>query len=432
MKTASKNPIIFLPGLMGSMGGEMIQGLGTWSFGIAKWVYEPLIDGLENIGYRRDQNLFICYYDWRKGIEEIVEEYLIPIVDKARKKFPHQTIDILCHSMGGIVARQYLQGDSYKGNVERLVMMGTPNRGSIDAYYLWSTGTLVPARKKTLLKILYRGYIWMLTKMLHIPIGSKDIEKLHQHFRGLADLIPSNNYGDFLCIEEEHEEWIRIPRRYMKYNNHKLDKLNNDMQRLKNAVKEIHCFAGMGYETNHLLVLNREQLMKYNQEVIQDVLTTIRGDNSVTLESASIDGFHNTIIPTTHRGIVKGCLPYITRLYGVNIEEVETSTNEELEETLHIIFKGDIEFSLELENKSFMSYEGKRVITVNEYLKEDYINSFSWVGIKNVPKGLYSLKLSSAVTQNVSILVMSTSVEEEYSDEISYLKNQPIIQFKIE
>ncbi len=63
-----KTPIVFVPGLFGSMNNIIIPGTGDWSFGLSAFVYEPFILMLESMGYERNKNLFICFYDWRQRI----------------------------------------------------------------------------------------------------------------------------------------------------------------------------------------------------------------------------------------------------------------------------------------------------------------------------------------------------------------------------
>jgi pimeloyl-ACP methyl ester carboxylesterase len=68
-----------------------------------------------------------------------------PIADSARDfgakladlrlRTPGLQYDLLCHSMGGLVARDYVESESYRGGVERLILLGTPNRGSSWAGY---------------------------------------------------------------------------------------------------------------------------------------------------------------------------------------------------------------------------------------------------------------------------------------------------------
>ena len=47
-----------------------------------------------------------------------------------RRAFPRLRVDVVAHSMGGLVARAYVEGPDYAGGVDRLVMVGTPNAGS--------------------------------------------------------------------------------------------------------------------------------------------------------------------------------------------------------------------------------------------------------------------------------------------------------------
>jgi pimeloyl-ACP methyl ester carboxylesterase len=51
------------------------------------------------------------------------------------EQFPTVRTDFVCHSMGGLVARRYIEGEEYKGGVHRLIMVGTPNHGSGWAHF---------------------------------------------------------------------------------------------------------------------------------------------------------------------------------------------------------------------------------------------------------------------------------------------------------
>ena len=46
-----------------------------------------------------------------------------------RERFPDVALHMLAHSMGGLVARHYVEGDDYAGGVEHLILIGTPNLG---------------------------------------------------------------------------------------------------------------------------------------------------------------------------------------------------------------------------------------------------------------------------------------------------------------
>ena len=70
----NKLPIVLIPGLFGSLGDDIILGTGDLNFGMAEPLYRPLINNLEELGYKEGENLFIAFYDWRKGCEYNTEK----------------------------------------------------------------------------------------------------------------------------------------------------------------------------------------------------------------------------------------------------------------------------------------------------------------------------------------------------------------------
>ncbi len=50
------------------------------------------------------------------------------------KTSPALRMNIVGHSMGGLVARSYIEGPAYAGGVDHLIMIGTPNQGCQLAY----------------------------------------------------------------------------------------------------------------------------------------------------------------------------------------------------------------------------------------------------------------------------------------------------------
>jgi pimeloyl-ACP methyl ester carboxylesterase len=54
---------------------------------------------------------------------------------QVRERFPNVPLHIIAHSMGGLVARDYVEGDDYAGGVGHLILVGTPNLGTRWASY---------------------------------------------------------------------------------------------------------------------------------------------------------------------------------------------------------------------------------------------------------------------------------------------------------
>jgi len=53
------------------------------------------------------------------------------------QRYPQLKIDLIAHSMGGLIARGYVEGDGYAGGVDRLILLATPNGGSKWARLEW-------------------------------------------------------------------------------------------------------------------------------------------------------------------------------------------------------------------------------------------------------------------------------------------------------
>jgi pimeloyl-ACP methyl ester carboxylesterase len=93
--------------------------------------WEPMADLLRNEG--RQVALFT--YPSDQPIAESAVELGNKLAE-LRAKTPGLSFDLICHSMGGLVARAYVEGDTYNnGGIHRLIMLGTPNRGTNWATY---------------------------------------------------------------------------------------------------------------------------------------------------------------------------------------------------------------------------------------------------------------------------------------------------------
>lgn len=92
-------PIIFIPGLFGSLGDDVIKGTGEFSFGLAEKIYRPLIEILNSMGYVEEENLFISYYDWKNSVLNSVDKYLSRDIEKAKRKTGQDKVILIGHSL---------------------------------------------------------------------------------------------------------------------------------------------------------------------------------------------------------------------------------------------------------------------------------------------------------------------------------------------
>jgi pimeloyl-ACP methyl ester carboxylesterase len=108
-------------------------------------VYEPLFQYLETLGYTRFgpyKNVFIFSYDWRRSNFDTAAD--LDAFIKSKPGLAGKEIDILAHSMGGLVALIYANRyDAPSGGaacnfphtcrLKTVVTMGTPFSGSMNA-----------------------------------------------------------------------------------------------------------------------------------------------------------------------------------------------------------------------------------------------------------------------------------------------------------
>jgi pimeloyl-ACP methyl ester carboxylesterase len=91
-------------------------------------VYGPVITHLSRLGYREEHDLFVFDYDWRRSVFHNAERLAAFVREKVPD--PSQRVDILAHSMGGLVSRVYATELGGERRIGKLISAGTPSRYS--------------------------------------------------------------------------------------------------------------------------------------------------------------------------------------------------------------------------------------------------------------------------------------------------------------
>ncbi len=196
-----KQIVIFIPGVMGSVLEDPKTGKKVWGTmgrGLAQMLALPIggvtllmnrddlvpsgllgsfsvIPGVVEVevyermrriaakagGFEPGQTAFSLSYDWRRDLVEGAKQLADLIADiKSRPGNENAKFTLICHSAGGLIARYYvkyggvdvLDSDplpqptySGAGDIEKVIMLGTPNRGSLEAFWRLHRGLWVPA-----------------------------------------------------------------------------------------------------------------------------------------------------------------------------------------------------------------------------------------------------------------------------------------------
>lgn len=246
------HPLLVLPGI-----------LGTWppysaprgKLDPLTQAYENLINGLQTIGYQPGVTLFPFPYDWRLPVDQIAQKLQAEITRiknlPAAPGVDYSKVDLVCHSLGGLVARAYIQGDNYGQDVRRLLMVATPHRGALAAYPAYEAGDSawigVPKSIARILanmvKIDEAGSLRRSALLVYKTVRGRHILDLQHYMQSelhtIKDLLPLGQQKYLYKIDEDGQEKV-YP--FGHPENPFLEKLNQsaNLEKLK-LVEEIIC-----------------------------------------------------------------------------------------------------------------------------------------------------------------------------------------------
>jgi len=146
---SKKRPVILVAGIMGSTTKWFTTGYPTlpaqepadrYDLKFWNWADYAGWDTLKGI-LKDHYETYDCPYDWRVSLESAettYKKYLTPVINQAKADTGWEKVDVVAHSMGGLLVRSYIQNeDDYDHDIDKFAMVGTPNGGSLKTYYLW-------------------------------------------------------------------------------------------------------------------------------------------------------------------------------------------------------------------------------------------------------------------------------------------------------
>ncbi|RLT45300.1 MAG: alpha/beta fold hydrolase [Chloroflexi bacterium] len=185
-------------------------------------------------------NLFVFPYDWRQS-NVISAQSLKKYVGCIQSYYPDSQINIIAHSMGGLVSRRYILDNPQDHHVDKLITIGTPWLGA-----------------PKILNVLENGEFFDHDWQHSLLIGKDELRTLVAHFDGAHELIPSQTYcqlnGGRCPFTEagwnvnrkngDHETYSYTALVEMLNDRYPLDRQNGDPTKPGNNGKEFHDQVG--------------------------------------------------------------------------------------------------------------------------------------------------------------------------------------------
>lgn len=286
------DPVIIIPGIMGSAykNGELVIDpiLHT---------YDDLIATLVANGYEEGKDLFTFPYEWRDS-NVLSANLLKDKLNQVKSICGCSKVDLVAHSMGGLVAREYIQSGQYQNDVDQLIFLGTPHKGSPRSYLIWEAGEFEQGSLNFFIKKFFQwealknGYLSLFDYVQERPIASVN------ELLPIVDYIKDKDTG----ILREYSE--NYPRNIF------LESLEIDKIKLFNSGVRISNIVGnAGEETIETIRVVQSTGDKwlhgkpdgFDGDTIDRGLERGAGDDTVTIEGASLDdSFINTVVSAPH------------------------------------------------------------------------------------------------------------------------------------
>ncbi len=391
-------PVVFIPGLFGSLGDDIIKGTGKLSFGFAEKVYRPFIKILNSMGYIEDENLFISYYDWKNTVLESVNKYLYSDIEKIKRQTGYSKVIIIGHSLGGLLGRGYMTYFD-PSSVDKLIMIGTPNSGAIDAYYFWSGGKLPYSKVED--NILYNGLKLGFILYYQFYHNTAYLEAMRDMFPVAKDLLPSYGYGDYLYWKE-NEIKRYVPIEKMSAENSFLNKLNIrhvDLDRL-------YIIAGSNASTNmeFLVDIKDKGRDKWVDGKPIKAQKTNYGDGTVTTYSVLSNlGSNNIVLKGNHIDILYKSQDYLSKILEKSITK---KIKVEKIEKVHLILASDCE-SLDIITSDHNEISSKSINIIDDRVQAiDLGDNKFWI----MAAGDKELKIEMDARNNKKTKIYNTTI----------------------
>jgi len=290
----SKIPIVIIPGLFSSWNKNALiydqnADQSEWILNSFVHEYDGIIQTLKNLGYVENEDLFIFNYDWRKGLDSLAEDFNSYLNSNIFARDLGQNINILGHSLGGLIARIYAQKYGLDA-VNKIITLGSPHQGVAQVYKPVEAGEIDQEN----------SFLWLGMKIILQLQKDKimtDKEIINQKIPIVRDLLPIYDF-----LKKENGDTVQILSMKIKNNS-----LLEYQENLPSIYSNLVTIAGkkadslLGFKIGQRTI--SDQILDYYPDGRPVKNLYEIGDYIVTLKSASA-GNDNKIFDLSHGELI--------------------------------------------------------------------------------------------------------------------------------
>ncbi len=296
-----RDPVIIVPGIVGSTMKD-----GKLELDQILHTYDNLYASFVANGYLQEKNLFVFPYEWRdSNIDNAV--LLKEKIDEIKQSMHWPKVDIVAHSMGGLLTRQYLESGGYQQDIDQLITIGTPQRGSPAAYLTWGGGKIGPSFSDIIVGLIFdqearkNGYKDIFDYVRNRPILS------------VKELLPEYSYlHDALNSDETRVYPSNYPRNEFLENLNVLQNKEHlddvEFSKIVGNIRDNKTISGIRTVNNGNYAIGEP--WEHGYPIGFEIPAGDRGllfgdgDGTVPLESARyLDGIYNIELDSSHRSL---------------------------------------------------------------------------------------------------------------------------------
>ena len=422
------DPVILIPGILGSW-----NLVGKWELDPILHTYDNLWEALQNAGYVVGQDLFALPYNWRLS-NTYTATLLKEKIAEVKEICQCDKVDIIGHSMGGLVARAYIQLLDYENDVDQLIFLATPHLGSTKSYLAWEAGEFGPEffdnlqENVFILDALSKGFLDVFAYVRNLPIES------------IRELLPVYNY----LREADTQELRQYPNNYPI--NSFLELINNptELEKFNNIdVTNIVANNGLNNTIDVLRVVNQEfDNGKWEHGYPQnyddpagdhglefgsgDITVSTRGNiNFLNLVDVNINSSHDDIVTDAQKQVIKEL---------TNIEPDNEVRNSFIEKLLVIRIFSPADFKITSPSGLVLGKDFENNIAINEINGAFYTgfeNEIEFAVVPNPEQGEYRVDLegtgSGEYTLSVSYIDDNQSIDKNFTGNIELSQKQDFV-----